>query len=72
MSMTPRPKKPNMKIGTHRELVLYDCGTGGVYRVDWLGAFLGVVARPEAPLTRLRRFFVSSATSKRLGRVASA
>ncbi len=70
--MTPRPKNPNMKIGTQRELLLYDCGMGGVYRAEGVdSAFVGV-ARPEPPLTRLRFFFISSATHERLGGVRGA
>lgn len=69
MIATPRPKKPNMAIGTHLELDLYDGGTGGVYReLD------DVVVRPllEDLLTRLRFLFVWSATPLRIGATRAA
>ena len=53
-----------MRIGTHRELCLYDSGIGGVYR-DGVG--LGVARPVRDVLIRLRFFLISSATAQRIG-----
>lgn len=66
MRATPRPKKPNMKMGTSFDCCLYSGGTGGVYRAEGFSVTLPELLELVF-LTRLRRFR-SSATPMRIGR----